>query len=126
MAIIKYLLENLDMQDLKIGTTMYRVDDVDIDEFNYMSKIMEKERVRLKNYEQDIKNLKNGWLTQDTGKDIKSIEVGIKNINNWDNKVKPWMIKILKYKNLQRYQVMRRSGDSSKKNLRRKPRAKHL
>lgn len=100
--IFEYLKENLEdkIEDLKVGTTVYRVDDIDKEEFVYMNKVMEKSREKLKNFDTRINDLKNGWITKDTKSEIKALESEKKSLENWDNKVKPWMLKVLKHKGL--------------------------
>jgi len=94
-----YLKESFLPTDLLIGSknnqTIYRADDIDEDEYEMMSKIMEKERNKIPQME---KSLQNGWITNDTKKEMLALHGLKKKIKEWDDKIKPWMIEVLKSK----------------------------
>lgn len=92
-----YLKENEELEDLIIDNgngnkTIYRVSDIDLDEFKFIEKMYNKEK--------SIKVEPIRWITKDTKKEQQVKKAREKFISNYEKKIKPWMIKVLNSKGI--------------------------
>jgi hypothetical protein len=109
MSVIQYLQEylkesteqvddiDIPAKDLKVANTIYRYDDIDKDEYEYMSKVVEKARLDISKTEE---LLKSRFIDKDTKGITQSLKANKLLVHNWDTKIKSWMEKVLKEKGI--------------------------
>jgi hypothetical protein len=97
MDIFTKLEEYIKEDDLYVGPknnqVVYHEEDVDEEEYQFMKKRYEEAKKQIKKTEELIKNR---FIDKDSKKIKQSLEGDKKFVKNWETKIEPWMLEILK------------------------------